>query len=47
MVLVYDIEADGSIGVQPLTATVTVQEDPENFTCPLPFSQSLPHSVPQ
>ena len=38
-VLVYDIEEDGSIGTQPLMATVSVDEEPDNFTCPLPFSQ--------
>ena len=37
-VLVYDIERDGSIGSQSISATVTVNEDPDNFTCPLPTS---------
>ena len=36
----YDIESDGSIGPQAITAIVTVDEDPDNFTCPLPTSQS-------
>ena len=39
-VQVYDIERDGSIGPQAITAIVTVDEDPDNFTCPLPTSQS-------
>ena len=36
VVLVYDIEADGSTGSNPITASVSVIEDPDNFTCPLP-----------
>ena len=35
----YDIERDGSVGSQSISATVTVNEDPNNFTCPLPTSQ--------
>jgi hypothetical protein len=38
-VQVYDIESDGSIGPQAITAIVTVDEDPDNFTCPLPTNE--------
>jgi hypothetical protein len=38
-VQVYDIERDGSIGPQAITAIVTVDEDPDNFTCPLPTNE--------
>lgn len=35
-VLVYDIKAGGIIGTYPITASVTVEDEPDNFTCPLP-----------
>ena len=34
VVQVFDIEGDGSTGSQAISATVTVYEDPDNFTCP-------------
>jgi hypothetical protein len=37
LVLVYDVEEDGSTGSQPISATVTVENEPNNFTCPLPL----------
>ena len=35
----YDMEEDGTVGSQPITATVTEYEDPDNFTCPVPRGQ--------
>lgn len=35
-VLVYDMEADGTIGTHPITASITVDDEPDNFPCPLP-----------
>ena len=34
-VLVYAVQSDGSTDSQPLTASVLVETEPDNFTCPL------------
>ena len=34
-VLVYAVQSDGSTDSQPLTASVIVETEPNNFTCPL------------
>ena len=35
-VLVYAVQSDGSTDSQPLTASILVETEPNNFTCPLP-----------
>ena len=45
-VLVYAVQSDGSTDSQPLTASVLVETEPDNFTCPLPSGQSLTHFLP-
>ena len=46
LILVYDVEEDGSTGSQPISASVVVEEEPDNFTCPLPLGQPLKHWLP-